>query len=203
MNISETLFARRNAMRFLGVVILVAFATVAGFSRPTVLITYHSRTGNTQLMAQAVADGARESGLVEVVLKPIAETTTSDLLAADAIILGSPVHNANVSPEVQAFIASWPFDGAPLRNKIGAAFVTAGGLSAGEELVKVNILQSMLIFGMIVVGGEDWTAPFGASAITNEGPFTAQLGVQPQFINKGKGLGRRVAQLAVRMEPQN
>lgn len=191
----------KNTTRFFGVILIVALAVQSGFALPTVLVTYHSRTGNTQLMAQAVADGARESGLVEVVLKPIAETTTYDLLAADAIILGSPVHNANVSPEVQAFIASWPFDGAPLRNKIGAAFVTAGGLSAGEELVKVNILQSMLIFGMIVVGGEDWTAPFGASAITNEAPFTAQLGVQPQFINKGKGLGRRVAQLAVRMEP--
>jgi multimeric flavodoxin WrbA len=47
----------------------------------------------------------------------------------------------------------WPFEGTPLKDKIGAAFVSAGGISAGEELTQLSILHSMLIFGMIVVGG--------------------------------------------------
>ncbi len=177
--------------------LLGLFATAT--AQPVVLVTYHSKTGNTQGMAEAVALGAAQVEGVKVVLKSIDETTTEDLLEAAAIIVGSPVYNANVAPEVQAFISSWPFEDAPLKNKIGAAFVTAGGISAGEELTQMNMLQSMLIFGMIVVGGPEWTAPFGASAIVGEPPFLEEAGIAPQFFKKGEGLGRRVAELAVRM----
>lgn len=166
-----------------------------------VLIVYYSAQGHTQALAEAVAKGARSVDGVNVVLKTVAETTTPDLLAADAIILGSPVYNANVAPEMQQFINRWPFEGAPLRDKIGAAFVTAGGFSAGEELVQMNILHAMLIFGMIVVGGPDWQQPFGASGIVGEKPFETemQMGkVDEQFLKKGEALGKRVAELARR-----
>lgn len=181
---------------FLFAFLMLLQAQIQVFSRPTVLISYYSKTGNTRQMAEAIAEGANATGKVFVVVKSVGETTHADLLAADAIILGSPVYNANVAPAVQGFIASWPFEGAHLRNKIGAAFVTAGGISAGEELVQMSILQSMLIFGMIVVGGEDWKSPFGASAVVNEAPFQAQGLVGAQFLDKGRGLGRRVAHLA-------
>jgi NAD(P)H dehydrogenase (quinone) len=123
------------------------------------------------------------------------------VLAADAIVVGSPVYNANIAPEVQKFINSWPFESMPLRDKIGAAFVTAGGMSAGEELAQMNILHSMLLFGMIVVGGPNWQQPFGASGIVAENPFQTenQFGkVEAQFLAKGEALGRRVADLARR-----
>lgn len=171
----------------------------AAYTQPVVLVAYHSKTGNTLAMAEAVAQGAAQIAEVAVVLKPIDQVTTADLLEASAIIVGSPVYNANVTPEVQAFISSWPFENAPLRNKLGAAFVTAGGISAGEELTQMNILQSMLIFGMIVVGGPDWSAPFGASAIVHEAPFSPEQGIAPQFLKKGEGLGKRVAELALKM----
>lgn len=35
----------------------------------------------------------------------------------------------------------------------------------------VNLLHSLMIFRMIIVGGERWTSAFGASAIVGEGPF--------------------------------
>lgn len=170
-------------------------------AQPTILITYHSRTGNTRGMAEAVALGASQVEGVQVVLKTVEETTPEDLLGAEAIVVGSPVYNANVAPAVQAFISSWPFEGAPMKNKIGAAFVTAGGISAGEELTQMNILHSMLIFGMVVVGGPDWSSPFGASAIVGEAPFEEQEGLAPQFIQKGQALGKRVAELALKLNP--
>ncbi|MGH7451956.1 MAG: flavodoxin family protein [bacterium] len=166
-----------------------------------VLIVYYSAQGHTQTMAEAVAKGARSVSDVNVKLLPVAEATTKDVLAADAIVVGSPVYNANVAPEVQKFINSWPFEGAPLQNKIGAAFVTAGGMSAGEELVQMNILHAMLVFGMIVVGGPNWQQPFGASGIVAENPFQTekQFGkVEAQFLAKGEALGKRVAELARR-----
>ena len=161
-----------------------------------VLIAYHSETGNTEQMAQSVAEGAESVVGVQVVLKEVEDVMESDLITADAIILGSPVYNAAVSPQMSAFIASWPFEGEPLKNKIGAAFVTSGGISAGEELVQMSLLQSMLVFGMIVVGGPDWTQPFGASAVASEEPFNTQRPdeIHSAFLEKGQKLGERVAQ---------
>jgi NAD(P)H dehydrogenase (quinone) len=166
-----------------------------------VLVVYHSETGNTERMAQSVAEGARSLEGVEVLLLSVDEVSADQLIEADAIIVGSPVYNANVTPEISAFIASWPFDGQPLKDKIGAAFVTAGGISAGEEIVQMNILQSMLVFGMIVVGGPDWTQPFGASAVTGEPSFEVdeQNKISDQFIDKGYQLGERVAKLVKSM----
>jgi len=166
-----------------------------------VLIAYFSSTGKTSVMAEAVAEGARAVGGVTVVLRTVQQATLDDVLTADAIIIGSPVYNANVAPEVQDFINRWPFQGAPLADKIGAAFCTGGGISAGEELVQLSILHSMLIFGMIVVGGPDWTQAFGASAVTQEAPFDENAAgeVAPAFKKKAFALGKRVAELTKRM----
>jgi NAD(P)H dehydrogenase (quinone) len=164
-----------------------------------ILVTYYSKTAHTQSLAQEVAKGASSIPGVQVVLKRIDQTTTKDLLDADAIILGSPVYNANLAPEVVQFMSAWPFEGNPLKDKIGAAFVTAGGISAGEELAQVNILQSMLVFGMVLVGGDDWTSAFGASAITNESIFKTE-NVDKIFLQKGFSLGKRVATIAKKMK---
>lgn len=192
-------------MRKLHGYLLFVLVLSLSFSRaqqqPTVLIAYYSVSGHTKSMADAVAKGAQAVKNVTVKVMTVGEVKKEDLLSADAIIVGSPVHNANAAPEVVKFIASWPFVGAPLFNKIGAVFVTAGGISAGEELTQMNILHSMLVFGMVVVGGEDWTSAFGASAITMEKPFgetQKDVVVADQFLKKAEGLGKRVAELAVR-----
>jgi NAD(P)H dehydrogenase (quinone) len=164
-----------------------------------ILITYYSKTAHTQSLAEEVAKGAQSFPGVKVVIKRIDQTTTKDLLDADAIIIGSPVYNANIAPEVVQFMSTWPFEGNPLKDKIGAAFVTAGGISAGEELAQVNILHSMLVFGMVVVGGDDWTSAFGASAITNEGVFKTEK-LDTIFLQKGFSLGKRVASIAKKMK---
>jgi NAD(P)H dehydrogenase (quinone) len=166
---------------------------------PRILVAYHSQTGHTRAMAVAVADGARAEG-ARVRLLPVDSVSTTELVAADAIIVGSPVHNANVAPSVQAFINRWPLDSGQMRNKVGAAFVSGGGISAGEETTQLAILRSMLVYGMIVVGGEDWTSAFGASAVTEEAPFIAPPGhVAARFLAKAQGLGHRVATIARRM----
>jgi len=105
-------------------------------------------------LAEAIAEGAQSVVGVKVKLLPLDQVQTDDLLAASAIILGSPVYNANIAPPVQEFINSWPFQGRPLRDKIGAVFSTGGGISIGEELVMLNLMHSMLIHGMIVIGGD-------------------------------------------------
>jgi NAD(P)H dehydrogenase (quinone) len=167
-----------------------------GQGQPTVLIAYFSQSGNTKTLAHAVEEGAKSVAGVRVLLLPIDQVSNKEVLEADAIVVGSPVYNANVAPEVQKFINSWPFEGRPLKNKLGAAFVTGGGISIGEEIVQLNLLHSMLIQGMLVMGGEETEAAFGASAITGEAPFQSGK-VEEQFLAKARGLGKRVAEMAM------
>ena len=163
-----------------------------------VLIVYHSDTGHTARLADAVAAGARGVAGSEIRLLPVDSVSHDDLTWADALIVGSPVHAANISAPIVRFLSSLPFNG-EMRDKIGAAFVTAGGISAGEETVQLAILRAMLVYGMIVVGGPDWTAAFGASAVTGEPPFadtSATASIDSIFLAKGSSLGTRVARVA-------
>ena len=174
-----------------------AQATTAPVGTVRVLVAYASVTGNTAKMAQAVAEGARSVSGTTVVVKRVTDVTDADLKAADAIIVGSPVHNAGMAAEVKAFIDRWPFEQLP--DKVGAAFVTGGGMSSGEELVQLQILSAMLIFRFVVVGGDSALAPFGAAAVVEEGKPASAQGVDAAALDKARGLGARVARVAARL----
>jgi NAD(P)H dehydrogenase (quinone) len=152
----------------------------------------------------AVAKGARAVEGTEVRLLPVEEASSKDALWADAIIVGSPVYNANVAPPVQEFINAWSYDGG-MKDKVGAAFVTGGAISLGEETTQLAVLRSMLVHNMIVVvGGPDDLSAFGASGITGEEPFLDDQGevwVDERFLSKGEALGRRVGQVALSLAP--
>jgi NAD(P)H dehydrogenase (quinone) len=73
------------------------------------------------------------------------------------------------------------------------------------RFIQMSILQAMLVYGMIVVGGMDWKSSFGASAIVEEEPFEKTIKgrkVNPYFLKKAKGLGVRVARLVLRFNQQ-
>ncbi|KAA3610388.1 MAG: flavodoxin family protein [Calditrichaeota bacterium] len=192
-----------NKLIKIGIFLLLFLYQLPAQDSTNVLIVYFSKTGNTKSMAKHVAQGAKKIENVHVKVVSVEKAKTSDLLKADAIILGSPVYNANVAPEMQSFINNWPFKGSPLKDKIGAAFVSGGGISAGEELTQLNLLHSMLVFGMVVVGGDSWRSAFGASAITSEELFKAKNNdseVDKMFLEKAESLGKRVAGLARKMK---
>lgn len=172
---------------------IILVGSVDGIAqKKTVLIAYHSVGGHTAQMAKAIQNGILASGDIKVVAKAVNEVTRQELMSADAIIIGSPVYNANPSPEILSFIKSWPFEGQPLKNKLGAVFVTAGGLSSGEELVQSSLLHAMMVYGMIVVGGDDWRSSFGASGIHEEDKYQSNE-LDNYFLDKGFHLGKRIA----------
>ena len=176
-------------------ILLLLQISLQGISqRKSVLIAYHSVNGHTEQMANAILKGIKEHGEIIVNIKSVQDVSTQELNDASAIILGSPVYNANPSPEILSFIKSWPFEGQPLKNKLGAVFVTAGGFSSGEELVQSSLLHAMMVYGMIVVGGDDWTASFGASGIHQEGKYNSKE-MDPHFLDKAFKLGMRVAEV--------
>lgn len=175
-----------------------AQAPTAPVAEPVrVLVAYASVTGNTAKMAVAVAEGVRSVPGATAVVKRVSEVTDADLKAADAIIVGSPVYNAGIAAEVKAFIDRWPFEQLP--DKVGAAFVTGGGMSSGEELAQMQILSAMLIFRFVVVGGDSALAPFGAAAIVEEGKPAQAHGVDAAALDKARALGARVTRVASRL----
>jgi NAD(P)H dehydrogenase (quinone) len=163
-----------------------------------VLVAYHSLSGNTERMAEAVADGVKSVTGTEVLLKRVGKVTADDLFSADAVVIGSPVYWSNMSGEVKTFIDNWQFKFGvfpefKLKNKIGAAFATGGQVSSGKEVTMLTILAAMLGNQMIVVSGG---GAFGASA-TTEGDSP---GIDNKELADAKALGRRVAEVAVMMQ---
>src|SRR5918994_1840927 len=73
----------------------------------SVLIVYHSASGNTEKMAQAVAEGAKAISGAKIVLKRVGEVAAEDLLSSDAVIVGTPVYFGNMSGEVKTFFDNW------------------------------------------------------------------------------------------------
>ena len=116
-----------------------------------ILIIYHSKTGNTEAMSEAVEAGVKREGL-EVVRKKIEEASVDDLLEADGIIIGSPTHFAAVSAEVKKFIDESIKHYGKLEGKVGAAFSSSGDLGGGSETAILDILRGFLVHGMIVPG---------------------------------------------------
>jgi NAD(P)H dehydrogenase (quinone) len=160
----------------------------------TVLVTYHSATGNTEKIAQGVAEGAKAVPGTSVVLKRVGEVTGNDLLSSDAVIVGSPVYFGNMSGEVKSFLDNWLlkfglWQDRKMRNKVGGAFATGGAVSNGKEVTMLTILEAMLINQMIVVSGG---GGFGASATT--GPDSP--GIDEKEVAEARDLGKRVAEVA-------
>ena len=134
--------------------------TFAGEPTPPVkvLVTYHSLTGNTERLAEAVIDGVRSVPGTQALLKRVGKVTADDLFSADAVVVGSPVYWSNMSGEVKTFFDNWQFKFGvfpefKMKNKIGAAFATGGQVSSGKEVTMLTILAAMLGNQMIVVSG--------------------------------------------------
>lgn len=155
-----------------------------------VLVVYHSGTGNTAKMAEAVAAGAKSAGS-DTVLKKAGETTSEDLKNADGIVIGSPTYYGLMAAEVkQLFDRSSDVRG-QLENKIGAAFTSSGSADGGNQTTLLSIIQAMLIHSMIVVGDPMQSGGhYGAIAVGAP---------SKEVLDTCKMLGARVAILAKKL----
>lgn len=143
-----------------------------------VVIVFYSRNGNTEKLAEAIAEGAREEG-AEVVLRRVNELvseeiiahvpgwkenkermaakyeapTQDDLVSADAVLFGTPTRFGNVSSELKAFIDSlgglW-VKGA-LNGKAGGIFVSTSTLHGGTESTILSAYNFLAHLGFIIV----------------------------------------------------
>jgi NAD(P)H dehydrogenase (quinone) len=155
-----------------------------------ILVVYHSMTGNTAKMAEAVAQGARSAG-ADVAVKKAIDTTLDDLLKADGIIIGSPTYYGLMAAEIkQLFDRSSEVRGR-LEDKVGAAFTSSASIEGGNQTALLSILQAMLIHSMIVVGDPmESGGHYGVIAIGEP---------SKEVLTYCQILGARVASLAKRL----
>jgi NAD(P)H dehydrogenase (quinone) len=70
-------------------VLVLGYPSVAHAQSVSVLVAYHSGTGNTEKMAQGVAEGAKSVPGSSVSVQRVGEVSADDLLSADALVIGS------------------------------------------------------------------------------------------------------------------
>jgi NAD(P)H dehydrogenase (quinone) len=115
------------------------------------LVLYYSRSGNTKAMATAFAEAMEKAGL-PTKCKSVTDAKVSDLVDADAIVVGSPTYYGRAAaPVAQLFDESVSKHG-KLDAKVGAAFSSSANIGGGNETTICEIIQMMLIHGMIVQG---------------------------------------------------
>ena len=115
------------------------------------LVVFYSRSGNTEQMAFIVAEAMNEAGLATKCQK-VEDTSVEDLLAADAIVVGSPTYYGQMAWQVKKLFDESVKEHSRLEGKVGAAFSSAANIGGGNETTIVGILEIMLIHGMVVQG---------------------------------------------------
>ena len=163
----------------------------------TILVAYYSRTGRTEQVAEA-AEGARGVEGTRVLLKALTDVTAEDLSEATGLVLGSPTYSSNMAGPMKSFIDDWSFRyQVDLTDKVGAAFSTGGGHTAGKEHVVVSLLLAMIGERMLVLGPIRESG-VGALGVSGVAPPPGEQ-IAPNILGEGRLLGSRIAQVAQRI----
>lgn len=195
-------------------------------SNPKVLIAFYSRSGVTEALANAIAEGARSLG-AEVRLRRAREFVSPEVMArapgwkeaadamnkkyeapseadaewADAIVFGTPTRFGNASAELKAYIDSlgglW-FQG-KLNGKAGAVFGSSSTTHGGNESTLLSLYNPMAHLGLIIVP-TGYGDPVMFKAGTPYGASSVSqnkaLPPTPEDLEVARYQGRRVAQVA-------
>ena len=119
---------------------------------PQMLIIYYTRSGNTETMAEHVAEGARGVKGLQVDVRSVDAVKPDDLLEPDAIVIGSPVYFGTMAAEVKKLIDDSVVHFTKLDGKVGGAYTSSGGAHGGNETTVLDILKALMVHGMIVKG---------------------------------------------------
>jgi len=143
-----------------------------------VLIVFYSTYGHIYKMAEAVAEGVRETSGAEVELRRVPETLPREVLekmgavdaqktfshipvcavdelsSADAVIFGTPTRFGNMCGQMRQFLDAtgqlWA-NGA-LIGKVGSVFTSSATQHGGQESTILTFHITLLHHGFVVVG---------------------------------------------------
>ena len=97
-----------------------------------IIVIYHSQQyGNTKMLADVLAEGAREAGAeVNLINTNERRVTQEEFLATDAVAIGTPDYFSYVAGTIKTFfddIYLWDQSGKPVEGKLAALFFSCGG----------------------------------------------------------------------------
>jgi NAD(P)H dehydrogenase (quinone) len=188
-----------------------------------VLVLYHSTYGHLEIMANAIADGARSVEGVTVDIKRVPETVPEelakksgykldqaapvakidDLVEYDAIILGCGTRFGRMASQMSAFLdqAGGLWARGALNGKVGSAFASTATQHGGQETTLFAMITNMLHFGLVIVGlPYSWPGQMSLDEITGGSPYgaTTVTGAQGQRLPSANELeGARFQGLTV------
>jgi NAD(P)H dehydrogenase (quinone) len=180
---------------------LLLFAAAAAAPPPVrILVAYHSQTGNTEKLAMAVRDGAASVPEVEVALRKVGQATAEDIVKADGLAIGTPVHWGNLSAETKSFLDRV---GAALglgkkgatfgEGRMAGVFCTAGGPAGGQDTARLSVIAALLHMRFVVAGAVsgDGYGELGPQAIAGAPPG----GIGKNDLDNARRFGERLARL--------
>ena len=148
------------------------------------LVAYYTRSGHTRRMAEEIAKAAEEAG-ADVDLSQVEQVSIKSLTDYDCLVVGSPTYYGTMAAPIKKLLdESVAFHG-KLSGKAGGAFSSSANIGGGNETTILDILNAMLIHGMIIQGD---------SSGDHYGPVS--IGLPDERAKKEcEKLGRRVARL--------
>lgn len=141
-----------------------------------VLVLYYSRSGNTEKMAQAVAEGAKSISDVRVDLSFHIET--SDLTNYDALIIGAPTYRKEMPIDFKNIFEEAIKQKISLKGKIGAAFGSYGWSGEAPKLV-LELMQKL-------------------EMTITEPPILAKYAPDQAMIENCRNLGKRISESLIK-----
>jgi flavorubredoxin len=98
-----------------------------------ILVLYYSRTGNTERMAKAVAEGAQINSDIKVELT--FHVDPEELSGFDAILVGAPTYHHEMPLDFKNLFEKAAVMGLSLKGKVGAAFGSYGWSGEAPRLI--------------------------------------------------------------------
>lgn len=195
-----------------------------------ILILYYSRTGKVAQLARLVARGVEEVSGMRARLRsvpPVAPVTATaqppepdegapyatlaDLAECCGLVLGSPTRFGNMAAPMKFFLDSTSAQWASgtLAGKPAGVFTATNTMHGGQESTLLSMMLPLLHHGMLLVG-LPYTLPELTATRGGGSPYGASHVGGPRGENAldederalARALGRRVAEVAARLEPR-
>lgn len=96
-------------------------------------VIYDSKYGNTKIVAESIAEGLREGGVVDVLVIRVDAAKLDALDAYDALVIGSPNHIGGATRRIKKLIS----DLGKLQGKLVAVFDTYMGKDLEKTVGKM------------------------------------------------------------------
>lgn len=174
-------------------------------------VLYASMYGHTEVLAEAIAEGARRVSSADVVLKSVDDVDPAELKEADGIIWGCSSVFGEPNAQMASFLAKlgglWA--AGELQGKVGGVFGTASSQHGGVENLLRALQTPMQHHGMIIVSNTGtldadrvrYGCPSGAAAtIPVEAAPDAPMNRPTEAeMELARQYGRRVAEVAGRL----